>query len=87
MDDKKPPPEQVEQALIKKLLEEHEKQAHTDRLTSVEIIALREILESNRRWKWVVSGLKTWAIWISALVAGSTVGLELLKTIVKTLGK
>lgn len=87
MDAPKPPTPESEREFLLRLLAEHEKLAHTDRLTPAEIAAVRELLESSKRWKWVASGLKAWALWITALVAASTVGLEVLKTAVKALGK
>ena len=82
-----PPPRPDEQEFIRRLLVEHEQHAHAQQLTGAELLAVRELLESDRRWNWVVSGLKTWALWITAIVAGCTVGLEALKSAVKELGR
>lgn len=87
MDAQKPPSDDSEKEFIRRLLAEHERTAHADRLSAAEILAVRELLESDRRWKWVVTGLKTWALWITAIVAGATVGLEALKTAIKALGR
>lgn len=76
-----------EREFTARLLAEHERQAHAGQLNAAEIVAVRELLEGNRRWKWVVSGLKTWALWITATVAGGTVGLDAIKTAVKALGR
>lgn len=81
------PPRPDEQEFTRRLLAEHEQQAHAQQLSAAELLAVRELLESDRRWKWVVSGLKTWALWITALVAGATVGIEALKSAVKALGR
>ena len=87
--DNTPPPlsASAERDFAAKLLAEHERQAHAGQLTAAEIVAIRELLESDRRWKWIVSGLKTWALWITATVAGATVGLDALKTALKALGR
>ena len=89
MDANNPPPPSAaaEREFAARLLADHERQAHTNQLNAAEIIAVRELLESDRRWKWVVSGLKTWALWITATVAGATVGLEAIKSAVKALGR
>lgn len=45
------------------------------------------MLEGNRRWKWIASGIKTWALTITAVVAGATVGIDVLKNAIKALGR
>lgn len=85
-DNPTPPSPAAEREFVARLLAEHERQAHTGQLTAAEIIALRELLESDRRWKWIVSSLKTWALWIAAVAAGWTVGIDALKAFVKSLG-
>jgi len=82
-----PPPDESGRAFAQRLLAEHEKQAHAQQLNAAELVAVRELLEADRRWKWVAAGVKTWALWIAAVVAGSTVGLEAIKTAVKALGR
>ena len=82
-----PPPRPDDKEFIRRLLAEHEQQAHAQQLSAGELLAVRELLESNRRWKWVVSSLKTWALWITAIAAGATVGIEALKTAIKALGR
>lgn len=81
-----PPSPAAEREFVARLLAEHERQAHTGQLTAAEIIALRELLESDRRWKWIVSSLKTLGLWITAVAAAATVGVDALKALVKSLG-
>lgn len=83
-----PPTDDTEKAFIRRLLDEHEKQAHgANQLNAAELIAVREMLEGNRRWKWIASGIKTWALTITAVVAGATVGIDVLKNAIKALGR
>lgn len=87
MHDPTPPPHEGDSAFARRLLAEHERQAHAQQLSAPELVAVRELLEADRRWAWIATSLKTWALWIAALVAGATVGVETLKTIIKTLGR
>ena len=41
--------------------------------------ALREKIEQDRRTRWIWSTARAWALWITAVVAGLTVGLDFLK--------
>lgn len=82
-----PHPHSVENDHAKSLLAEHQRTSHADDLTATEIIAVREILESDKRWRWVGAGIKTWAVWIAALIGAGTLGLEALKSAVKALGR
>ncbi len=54
-------------------------------LTQTELKALRSIIESDKRVKWLWSTLRLWALWITAVVAGVTIGWETLGKIVKAL--
>lgn len=85
--DAQPPSTESEREFARRLLADHEQTQHINALNAAEIVALREILESDRRWKWVVSGLKTWAVWIAAIIGAGTLGLEALKSAVKALGR
>ena len=84
----KPPRTPSEDAdFARKLLQDHIDQQHAQQLTPAEILAVREILESRRRWHWIGTSLKTWAVTITAVVAAWTVGIDVLKSFVKSLGK
>ena len=54
-------------------------------LTAEDIASLRVIIEQDRRTRWLWSTARAWALWISAVVAGATIGLDALKTAVKRL--
>lgn len=82
-----PPSDDTEKEFVRRLLAEHERAAHASALNAAELVAVRELLESDRRWKWMVNGLKTWALWLTAVAAASTVGMEALKGAVKALGR
>ena len=84
----KPPRTPTEEAdFARKLLQDHIDQQHAQQLTPAEILAVREILEGRRRWHWIGSSLKTWAITITAVVAAWTVGIDVLKSFIKSLGR
>jgi len=85
--DERPPTLATEEAFYRSLLAEHQRQAETNQLTAAEIIAVREILENDRVWKRVTSGLKTWAIWLAAVFGAATIGFEALRSAVKALGR
>ena len=46
---------------------------------------MKMLLEQDRRTRWLWSTARAWAVWIAAVVAGATVGLDTLKTILKRL--
>lgn len=52
--------------------EEEEKHRRTH-LTEEEVAELREMLEEERRAKWLWSSIRVWSIWIAAVVGGMTV--------------
>ena len=54
-------------------------------LQELEIKALRELLEQDRRTRWVWATARTWALWVAAVGAGLTVGYDALKTVAKRL--
>lgn len=58
---------------------------HDRTLSAEELTALREMLEAERRMRWMWATARTWAVWITAVVAGYTVGIDALKAILKRL--
>lgn len=54
-------------------------------LQDKEIAALRELLEQDRRTRWVWATARTWALWVAAVGAGLTVGYDFLRTLIKRL--
>ena len=83
-----PPRTPAEEAdFARKLLQDHIEQQHAQQLTPAEILSVREMLEARRRWHWIGSSLKTWAVTITAVVAAWTVGIDVLKSFIKSLGK
>ena len=83
-----PPRTPSEEAdFARRLLQDHIDQQHALQLTPAEILALRDMLEARRRWQWIGSSLKTWAVSITAVVAAWTVGIDVLKSFIKSLGR
>lgn len=68
----------------RQLLDEWEKSQAT-RFTVEEVAVLKSVAKNYERWTWIASSLKTWAVWIVAIAAGYTVGLEALVKAVKRL--
>jgi hypothetical protein len=56
-------------------------------LTDEQIEELLELLEHDKRVRWLWSTARTLAVWIAAVFGGVTVGWDTLAKIVKTLGK
>ena len=84
----KPPRTPAEETdLARKLLQDHIDQQHAQQLTPAEILSVREMLEARRRWHWIGSSIKTWAVTITAVVAAWTVGIDVLKSFIKSLGR
>ena len=85
----KPPRTPAEETDFARKLQDRieQQQQHAQQLTPAEILSVREILEARRRWHWIGSSLKTWAVTITAVVAAWTVGIDVLKSFVKFLGK
>jgi hypothetical protein len=54
-------------------------------LSADDIAALRVLLEQDRRTRWLWTTARTWALWVTAVVAGLTIGLDALKTVLKRL--
>ena len=82
-----PPRTPAEEADFARKLQDHIDQQHAQQLTPAEILAVREMLEARRRWHWIGSSLKTWAVTITAVVAAWTVGIDVLKSFIKSLGR
>ena len=60
-------------------------QVERNQLPPEDIAALRLLLEQDRRTRWLWTTARTWALWVTAVVAGMTVGLDALKTMLKRL--
>lgn len=54
-------------------------------LTEEEVTKLREMLERRERFKWLWTSIKTWAVFISSVIAAWAVGIDTLSAIVKAL--
>lgn len=54
-------------------------------LTAEDIASLRVIIEQDRRTRWLWSTARAWALWITAVVAGWTIGVDALKSALKRL--
>ena len=84
----KPPRTPAEEDdFARRLLQDHIDQQHAQQLTPAEILAVREMLEGRRRWQWIGTSVKTWAVTITAVVAAWTVGIDVLKSFIKSLGR
>ena len=46
---------------------------------------IKMLLEQDRRTRWLWSSARAWAVWIAAVVAGATVGVDTLKALLKRL--
>lgn len=76
-----------DEAFARRVLDEHMRLQHENQLTKAELEAVRALLDSDRFWKRIGATLKTWAVTITAIVAAWTVGLDVLKNLVKNLGR
>jgi hypothetical protein len=54
-------------------------------LTDNELFDVREMLKERDRRNWIWRAVKTWALWISAVVAGVNYGWEALGRVVQAL--
>mgnify|MGYP005995368963 CR=1 FL=1 len=54
-------------------------------LTEQELSEIREIILADRRAKWLGATIRTWAIWIAAVVGGATVFWDAAERVLKTL--
>lgn len=52
-------------------------------LTEEEIVKIRAIIDSDEKMKWLWASLRTWAIWITAIVGGVYVGWDFIKKVLK----
>jgi len=46
---------------------------------------LRRVAESESRWSWLRSTIRSWALAIAAVVTGATVGIEALRVLLNKL--
>lgn len=56
-------------------------------LSDEEIAALRQMLKQDDRVLWFWSTVKTWAVWVAAVIAGVTIGWDALGRIVQLLSR
>lgn len=54
-------------------------------LSDSEIEEVRKIIEQQKRVKWLWGTLRTYAMWITAVVAGYSVGWDMLKKVLASL--
>ena len=54
-------------------------------LTQVEVDALREMLDQDKMMRRLWASARTWSLWIAAVVAGFTLGLDALKALLRKL--
>ena len=52
---------------------------HEPSLTDSEIRKIRDLLQSDSRARWLWETARVWAVWISAVVFGFTIGIDTLK--------
>lgn len=52
-------------------------------LTDQEKIEIREIIEKDRRWKWLATTLRNTMAWVAVVALGITVGWEWSVKIIK----
>lgn len=54
-------------------------------LTDAELVELRELLESDRRAKWLWSTLRTWSLWLGGVIGAITLTWDSLARVVKSM--
>ena len=54
-------------------------------LSTKELDELRALLDADRKAKWLWASVRTWALWVTAVVAGFTIGVDALKALLKRL--
>lgn len=59
--------------------------AEKTQFSADDIAAIKLLLEQDRRTRWLWTTARTWALWVTAVVAGFTVGLDALKAALKRL--
>jgi len=52
-------------------------------LTESEVRLIREIIEKDRRWKWLATMMRNVAAWIVAILAAITIGWDWLVKVIK----
>ena len=84
-------PDKIEKAIwnaigdLQKSMDTLDTKLDSRQLSDTDWAAFSEMLEADKRNRWLWSSARTWAIWITAVVAGLTVGIDALKTIIKRL--
>lgn len=73
---------EVDEEFARRLYEDAEAR---ERLTVEEVIRVRELLRQDDRVVWLWATARTWAIWITAVIAGASVSYETLIKVVKNL--
>ena len=54
-------------------------------LTDQELSEIREIILADRRAKWLGATIRTWAIWIAAVIGGATVFWDAAERVLKAI--
>ena len=54
-------------------------------LSDKELIEIREVLEGNRRAKWLGAWIRTIAIWVTAVLAAATILIDSMASGIKSL--
>ena len=52
-------------------------------LSAEEIKHVREIIEKDKRWRWLATGMRNVAAWIVAILAAITIGWDWLVRVIK----
>ena len=55
-------------------------------LTDDELKLVREIIEKDKRWRWLATGMRNVAAWIVAILAALTIGWDWFVKIIKGAG-
>ena len=58
---------------------------HEAPLTDQELIEIRQIIESDRRAKWLWSTVRAISVWVAAVIAGATLLLDSMASGIKHL--
>jgi hypothetical protein len=56
-----------------------------DAFSVEEIERLHKLLESDARMRWLWETIRTWALWVAAVVAALTVGLDSIRAAIRRL--